>query len=103
MGESLYSILKPVKAKGESYFKTFSEYLFHKHNVDRMSLQERYGIENKPVFGYSVTSQDSAVKAGELEALHPEFKALAEKIYKYNQNLMQYRVDTGWSPKNRRI
>lgn len=95
VGESLYSILKPVKAKGESYFKTFSEYLFHKHNVDRMSLQERYGIENKPVFGYSVTSQDSAVKAGELEALHPEFKALAEKIYKYNQNLMQYRVDTG--------
>lgn len=51
--------------------------------------------KNKPVFGDSVTSAISTQKANELLQQYPEFAGLADDIYKYNQNLLQYRVDGG--------
>lgn len=106
VGKSLFEIFEPIRKNGDEYHKQFSEYLFHRHNVDRMSIEARAAanpqfagmlaeIKNKPVFGERVTAEVSLNAAAKLEAIHPEFKQLAEDVYKYNQNLMQYRVDTG--------
>lgn len=51
--------------------------------------------ENKPVFEQDVTAEFSKEKVAQLEKTHPEFKGYAEKVWKYSQNLLQYRVDAG--------
>jgi hypothetical protein len=146
VGASLVSIFDPIKSKGEDYFRDFSTYLYHVHNVDRMSLETNGAqvyqdaimqleaenpmllnatreevealasgnsdyreaaiewlqlddslndLHNKPVFGESVTAEDSQKSAAELLRKNPEFRELAEKVYAYNRNLMKYRVDAG--------
>lgn len=66
--------------------------------------QERLALVNeknrannriKPVFGYEVTAKMSQNEAARLVGLHPEFRELAQKVYSYSRNLMQYRVDSG--------
>ena len=52
-------------------------------------------VENKPVFEEKVDKAFSLEKIKELEKQYPEFKETAEKVWKYNQNLLQYRVDAG--------
>ena len=90
--KSLNSIQEEVTASGKAH--EFYEYLYHKHNVDRMNLAERYeGKENLPVFGYSVTSEMSDAAARQLEAANPEFAAYAQDIYDYNNHLRQLLVD----------
>ena len=55
---SLKSIRDTVEKSGKT--KQFYEYLYHRHNVDRMNLENRSAdMENKPVFGYDVTSEMS--------------------------------------------
>lgn len=92
--KSLNSIQEEVGASGKT--KEFYEYLYHKHNVDRMNLADRYeGKENLPVFGYSVTSEMSDAAARQLEAANPEFVRYAQDIYDYNEHLRQLLVDNG--------
>jgi hypothetical protein len=50
---------------------------------------------DKPVFGYEVTAEQSLKAVRDHEVATPEFKDLAAKVYKYNNNLIDYRVDTG--------
>ena len=88
VGNSLVEIFRPIKAKGEEYTKNFYEYLLHMHNIDRMA-------QNKPVFGETVKAEDSQRIANELLEKYPEFEKLANKVYVYNRNLMQWRVDSG--------
>jgi hypothetical protein len=147
VGPSLADIFEPIRAKGDEYYRTFETYLFHRHNVERMSrnndleiakakealdifdegdpelarlpesdLTERAArgdyeaqarlellntynrakkVFNKPVFGYGVSAMDSAAESEALERAHPEFEELAEQVYQYSKNLMQYRVDSG--------
>lgn len=66
--------------------------------------QERLALVNqkkqasnriKPVFGYDVTAKDSQAESNRLVGLHPEFREMAQKVYAYSRNLMQYRVDSG--------
>lgn len=38
-GKSLNDIFSPIRKKGEEYYRKFQLYLFHRHNVDRMSIQ----------------------------------------------------------------
>ncbi|MBQ3019149.1 MAG: hypothetical protein IJD77_01000 [Clostridia bacterium] len=57
-------------------------------------------VKNKPVFTRSdsvvqVTAEESKQRREELEKAHPEFKEHAEKVWKYNKNLLQRRVDAG--------
>ena len=176
-GEAIESQLKGLskqerEAKLEAYSSDFFAYLFHMHNADRMSLEQRsieenneriktlekkvkrrveveakikakgedsdiktlriekakldreiktlmeevaqfVPAENKPVIGHAVdedgktvittaegeaipyTANESKVIAEEILKLHPEFKESAEKVWTYNKNLNQYRVDTG--------
>lgn len=88
IGESLTSIFDPVQKKGEKYTRDFYKYLFHMHNIDRMA-------QDKPVFGKTVTADDSIKIANKLLANNPEFKEIAEKVWKFNDNNLQYRVDSG--------
>ena len=64
--------------------KDFYNYFYHKHNVDRMNLEERFedGV-NKPVFGEGITSEISQQIVDEYEAAHPEFMDYAKDVYDY--------------------
>lgn len=73
----------------------FSEYIYHKHNVDRMKLKERFDIENKPVFGYNITAEASEDIVKLYENAHPEFMDYAQDVYNYQNYLRQQLVDNG--------
>ena len=91
---SLKSIREAVEATGKT--KEFYEYLYHKHNADRMTLAQRYeDTPNKPVFGDSVTSDVSTEAAADLERANPEFKQYAEEVYGYMTYLRELMVDNG--------
>ncbi|HIZ76356.1 MAG TPA: peptidoglycan DD-metalloendopeptidase family protein [Firmicutes bacterium] len=97
VGKSINDIFKPIIEKGDEYYEDFQEYLFHKHNIDRMTLEHKTNgeVKNKPVFGKSVDAENSELVVQTYDQTNPEFKELAEDIYNYNRNLMQYRVDSG--------
>ena len=74
----------------------FSDYMYHLLNTDRMSLVERgLATENKAVFGDDVTAEMSQERIAEIEKEHPEFKELAEDVYKYLDRDLQELVDAG--------
>ena len=74
----------------------FYDYIYHKHNVDRMRLEGRFeGMENKPVFGYNVTSEQSQQVVRQYETQHPEFITFAQDVYDYLDADRQVLVDNG--------
>ena len=85
----------------------FYSYMYHQLNIDRMTLEERFGgdtginyerrnpIMNKPVFGDSVTAKMSIQKVAELEKKHPEFKEYAQDVYDYLDANTKELVDNG--------
>ena len=88
--------LKDIKKTVESSGKTgkFFEYLYHKHNVDRMSLEDRFdNTPNKAVFGDSVTAEVSQRKADQFERMNPEFMTWAEDVYGYMNHLRSLLVE----------
>lgn len=91
--KSLDNIREEVENTGFS--REFSEYMYHYLNIDRMTLDARYGIENKTVFGSTVTADVSKQKVSELESTHPEFKAFAQDVYDYMSDLRQRMVQNG--------
>lgn len=92
--KSLDSIRKEVESTGKT--KQFYEYLYHKHNADRMTLAERYdNTPNKAVFGVSVTAEMSQEAVAQLERENPKFKQFAEDVYDYNAYLRKLLVDNG--------
>lgn len=90
---SLASIQEDMQRSGKT--KQFYEYLYHLHNVDRMTLEERFGVENKSVFGDTITAEVSKDAAERLLKANPEFKAFAEDVYAYNRYLRELLVDGG--------
>lgn len=66
-----------------------------KERLDMLEEKARWESIVKPVFGYQVTAEISQGRVKKLEGMHPEFKELAERVYGYSRNLMQYRVDSG--------
>ncbi|GKH50046.1 hypothetical protein CE91St46_11570 [Eubacteriales bacterium] len=145
IGKSVMEIFEPIKVQGNDYFKAFEEYLFHRHNVDSMTMKTRgaavlqgfldqveaqhpelagksaaevrrmrrdpamreaanewlalkrrqNGLKDKPVFGYSVTAEDSMRKADALQMEHPEFEQLSQDVYAYYRNQLQNEADAG--------
>lgn len=89
--KSLKAIMKQAKGNEDSFF----DYLYHVHNIDRMTRSERFGLEDKPVFGETVTADVSREKVAGYEKAHPEFKKWAEDVYKYNRHLRQLLVQKG--------
>ena len=88
VGKSIKDIFTPIRNKGEDYYKAFTTYMLHEHNIDRMA-------QNKPVFGESVSAEMSRIEADKLLKQYPEFANFAQEIYNYNKNQMQYRIDSG--------
>ena len=92
--KSLNAIREEVENSGKS--KEFYSYLYHKHNIDRMQLEERYeDMKNKPVFGYSVTAEKSQAIVANYERTNPSFKRYAKDIYDYMNHLRKLMVDNG--------
>ena len=92
--KSLNAIRDEVESTGKA--KQFYEYVYHKHNIDRMSLAERYeDVENKPVFGDTVTADISREAVRKYEAENPVFKEYAEDVYTYMNHLRKQLVDNG--------
>ena len=91
---SLNSIREAVEETGKT--QQFYEYLYHLHNADRMTLEDRFkDTPNKPVFGDSVTADISRDAAAQLEKANPEFKQFAEEVYDYMNYLREQMVDSG--------
>lgn len=44
-GESLAETLKNVRSRGQEYYRKFQLYLYHTHNVDRMSLENLANVQ----------------------------------------------------------
>ena len=91
--KSLNDIRAEVENSGNT--QAFYDYMYHKHNVDRMNLQERYGIENKPVFGDSVTAEQSQKIVNQYENTFPEFMDYAQDVYDYVNADRQELVKSG--------
>ena len=96
--KSLNDIRAQVESTGLT--KQFYEYMYHKHNVDRMKLEERFSTEetevkNKPVFGYSVTADVSQEIVDQYEFAQPEFMDYAKDVYNYQNYLRQQLVENG--------
>ena len=91
LGESWGKIWQPIyaldKKDGQAYAK-FQEYLLHYHNIDRMAV-------GKPVFGENVTAADSRAAIAQIKSVYPQFKKIAEKVWKFNDNNLQLSVDSG--------
>lgn len=86
----LFESLKKGHSYDKEYATVFMEYLLHWHNTDRMAQ----GIE-KPVFGESVSAEDSRARISNIEKVHPEFKALAVQVWKYGKKLLTMQKDGG--------
>lgn len=68
VGPSLGDIISPIRAKGEDYYTDFQLYLFHMHNVDRMSR-------------YSAAAEDAAYADLEtFKAEYPEVATLEDAV-----------------------
>ena len=92
--KSLNAIREEVEKTGKT--EQFFEYMYHKHNIDRMQLQSRYeGTKNKPVLGESVTAEESQRYVEQYEKENPSFVQLAEDVYAYMNHLRQLMVDNG--------
>ena len=92
-GKGLHKIFEPIENSGQ--LQAFSEYMYHKHNADRMDLEKKYSEENKPVFGDTVTSDVSQKIINKYEKSNPEFKNWAKEVYDYNNFLLDVLVDYG--------
>ncbi|MCQ2087648.1 MAG: hypothetical protein MJZ37_06230 [Bacilli bacterium] len=92
--KSLNDIREEVDNSGKT--QEFYDYMYHKHNVDRMSLESRYeNTPNKAVFGDSVTSEVSQGIVDRYEAQNPEFLTWAQDVYDYVNADRQHLVDAG--------
>ena len=92
--KSLNAIREEVEQTGK--VQQFYEYLYHRHNADRMRLEERYeDVPNKPVFGYNVTADHSDMVAREIEQANPNFRRYARDVYNYMNHLRTMMVNNG--------
>ncbi len=87
--------LEEIRSEVGDSVGEFSSYMYHQLNVDRMTLEERFGgdtginyerkdtIKNKPVFGDNTTADISRNIVKELERKHPKFKDYAQDVYDF--------------------
>lgn len=95
VGESLKDILKGLpKQEGTKYkniYVDFEDYLLNKHAITRDARGEkvfRDSLQWTPEFGQQ--------KVNEYEAMFPEFKETADRLYQFNKDMVQtWLVDEG--------
>ncbi len=99
--------LEEIKLNVGDKIEDFSSYMYHQLNIDRMTLEERFGgdtginyerkneVKNKPVFGENVTADISQNIVAELEQKYPEFKSYAQDVYDFLNVNMKELIDNG--------
>lgn len=106
IGESFQDIVRQIPQGQQA---AFQEYLLHKHNTSRMSLEERGYGENKAILASDIldpdgertpiTAAESEAKVAEIEAAHPEFIQAANNLYQWWDKFMRkWAVETGLIP-----
>ena len=88
---SLVDVSKQVGNRDHDFFT----YMYHLHNMDRMTLDRRGFGENKAVYGENVSAEMSSAIAQQIERQNPDFRDLAVKVYGINQYLRQMMVNGG--------
>ncbi len=89
--KSVSEIFGKISTDGK--LDAFEEYLHHMLNVDRSTLDQRYGMENRAVFDKTV--EESQQEADRLLEENPEFKQAAEDVYAFNNYVLDMRVKGG--------
>ncbi len=70
VGKGLNEIFKPIMDRGAIFYRDFQLYLFHMHNVDRMSRESQQNIEAaNDAFGFVVDMYPELRKYSEREIL----------------------------------
>ena len=89
---SFSSIVKEIPPDDLS---AFNDYMQNKHNISRMTLEERFeNSKNKPVNGLTV--EESKAKVAEYEKNHPEFVKYASDLRQFwNAFAKAWLVDSG--------
>jgi len=91
---SLKAIVDRANKAGKG--DAFDKYLKHMHNIDRMSLADRFpGSYNKPVLGDGVTADISMAEVEKLLKANPEFVGWARNVYNFNDHLRDMLVKAG--------
>ena len=87
--------LEDIRSEVGKNTSQFQNYMYHQLNIDRMTLQERFGKENKPVFGDNISAEYSRQKVAKFEKAHPEFKEYAQDVYDFLDANKKELVDRG--------
>lgn len=99
--------LEDIRAEVGDRVSEFNQYMYHLLNIDRMTLEERFGgdtgtnfenngsITNKPVFSKDITADISREIAKNLENKYSDFKNIAQDVYDYNNANKQELVKNG--------
>ena len=87
--------LEDIRAEVGKDTSDFQNYMYHQLNIDRMTLQDRFGTDNKPVFGDDISAEYSKRKVAEFEKAHPEFKEYAQDVYDFLDANKKELVDRG--------
>ncbi|MEK8206778.1 LPD38 domain-containing protein [Paenibacillus sp. FSL L8-0696] len=94
VGESLKSILKPLKTlmkKNKSIYVDFEDYLLNKHAITRAGREEKVFRDD-----LNWSADYGEQKITEYEQMFPEFAEAAENLYAFNKQMVQsWLVDTG--------
>lgn len=107
IGKGFDEIFAPIRDSGLS--REFQNYMYHKLNIDRMTLSDRFSTEftdedgkisfltlpNKPVFNEVVTAKMSQEFCDRMEAEHPEFLEWAKDVYEYEDAELRMLVKSG--------
>lgn len=85
-----------AEVENDGLTQSLYEYLYHKHNVDRMTLEDRYDdVPNRSVFGNSMTAELSQKIVDKYESENPKLIEYANDIYTYNKYLRNLLVEGG--------
>ena len=98
VGDSLGKIMQPIYKANEKDGKTYADfelYLLHHHNIDRMAAGKPVFHDNNTPVAEQVTMEDSQAAIAELDKEYPQFRKIAEKIWKFSDNNLQLSVDSG--------
>lgn len=87
MGPSLSDVFRGAYNRGKEYQKEFYTYLLWMHHADRIR-------QGKTVMG-DYTADEAIQEANRIVTRHPEMRAMAEKVWKYNDNLLKIREQYG--------
>lgn len=99
VGRGLMDIFAPAKTKGNDYFRQFQEYLYHMHNIDRMSLETAGRSVYSEMINEIAEKYPSITEADQWRKLAAEGNADASQWLKLNANMERLKNKPVFGPK----